>query len=113
MADQTASNIVKAVDAKTNPPKSDKPEVILKNQENGGVEIKDPNAGKEKYIVDGKERYLTPEEARAYVQKGLAFEPRMDQLGRLQQETAAFLDTLSKTPVKLFIMRNLVNRTKF
>jgi len=122
MADQTASNIVKAVDAKTNPPKSDKPEVILKNQENGGVEIKDPNAGKEKYIVDGKERYLTPEEARAYVQKGLAFEPRMDQLGRLQQETAVFLDTLSKDPGKVIynekfgkpheVLAKILNSTK-
>ena len=115
----TASNIVKAVDAKTNPTK---PEVVLKNQENGGVEIKDPNAGKEKYIVDGKERYLTPEEAKAYVQKGLAFEPKMDQLGRLQQETAAFLDTLSKDPGKVIynekfgkpheVLSKILNSTK-
>lgn len=91
----TAGNIVKAVTAKTDPAK---PEVVLKNQENGGVEVKDPNAGKEKYIVDGKDRYLSPEEAKAYVQKGLAFEPKISQLGRLQQETAAFLDTLQKDP---------------
>lgn len=94
-----AGNITKAVDAKTNP--AVKPEVVLKNQENGGIEVKDPNAGKEKYVVDGQERYLTPEEARAYVQKGLAFEPKISQLGRLQHETAAFLQTLQDDPAKV------------
>lgn len=60
-----------------------------------------PNAGKEVYVVDGKEIYLTPEQARMYVQKGISFEPKISQLGRLQQETAAFLDTLSKDPGKV------------
>lgn len=114
-----AANIAKAVDSKTNPTK---PEVILKNQENGGVEVKDPNAGKEKYVVDGKDRYLSPEEAREYVQKGLAFEPKLSQLGRLQQETAAFLDTLSKDPGKVIynekfgkpheVLSKILNSTK-
>ena len=99
MPETSATNIVKAVDAKTNPPA--KPEVVLKNQENGGIEIKDPNAGKEKYVVDGQDRWLTPAEAKAYVQKGLAFEPKISQLGRLQQETAAFLDTLANDPAKV------------
>jgi hypothetical protein len=119
MPENTAANIAKAVDAKANPAKQ---EVVMKNQENGGVEVKDPNAGKEKYIVDGKERYLSPEEAKAYVQKGLAFEPKMDQLGRLQQETAAFLDVLSKDPGKVIynekfgkpheVLAKILNSTK-
>ena len=101
-----AANIAKGVTDKANgtPPAKapeTKPEGVLKNQESGGAEIKDPNAGKEKYVVDGKERYLTPEEAKAYVQKGLAFEPKMDHLGRLQHETAAFLETLATDPGKV------------
>lgn len=99
MPDNTAANIVKGVTDKATGVV--KPEVILKNQENGGVVVTDPNAGKEKYVVDGKDVYLTPEQAKAYVQKGLAFEPRMDQLGRLQQETAAFLQTLTEDPAKV------------
>jgi hypothetical protein len=53
------------------------------------------------YVVDGKEIYLTPEQARMYVQKGISFEPKISQLGRLQQETAAFLDTLQNDPGKV------------
>lgn len=101
MADNTAANIVKGVEAKASGnavPAKAEPKVILKNQENGGPEIVDPNAGKEKYVVDGKEVYLSPEQAKSYVQKGLAFEPKISQLGRLQQETAAFLDTLKNDP---------------
>lgn len=127
MPETPAGNIAKAVDAKTNPQgnktvTSDKPEVILKNQENGGVEIKDPNEGKEKYVVDGQDRWLTPAEAKAYVQKGLAFEPKISQLGRLQQETAAFLDVLANDPAKVIynekfgtpgeVLRKILNSTK-
>lgn len=61
----------------------------------------DPNVGKEKYVVDGKEVYLSPDQAKAYVQKGLSFEPKISQLGRLQQETAVFLDTLATDPGKV------------
>jgi len=56
------------------------------------------------------------------VQKGLAFEPRMDQLGRLQQETVTFLDTLSKDPGKVIynekfgkpheVLSKILNSTK-
>src|SRR4029077_3258119 len=116
-----AANIVKGVEAKTNPSKNDS-KVILKNQENGGVEVVDPNAGKEKYVVNGKERYLSPEEAKAYVQKGLAFEPKISQLGRLQQETAAFLETLATDPAKVIynerfgkpqeVLAKILNSTK-
>ena len=116
-----AANIIKGVDAKTNPGKVES-KVVLKNQENGGVEIQDPNAGKEKYVVDGKEVYLSPEQAKAYVQKGLAFEPKISQLGRLQQETAAFLDTLATDPGKVIynerfgkpheVLSKILNSTK-
>lgn len=123
MADNTAANIVKGVDAKSNP--TAKPVVDIKNAENGGVTVPvgtDENAGKEKYIVDSKEVWLTPEQAKAYVQKGLAFEPKISQLGRLQQETAAFLDTLSKDPGKVIynekfgkpqdVLAKILNSTK-
>ena len=95
--------------------------VDLKNAENGGITV-DPNAGKEKYLVDGKEIYLSPEQAKAYVQKGLAFEPKISQLGRLQQETASFLDTLANDPGKILynekfgkpqdILSKVLNSTK-
>lgn len=118
----TAANIAKGVEAKTNPGKPAE-KAIIKNQEAGGVEIvADPNAGKEKYVVDGKDRYLTPEEAKSYVQKGLAFEPKISQLGRLQQETAAFLDTLANDPGKVIynekfgkpqdVLSKILNSTK-
>jgi hypothetical protein len=116
----TAANVVKSVTDKA--AGVAKPEVILKNQENGGVEIKDPNAGKEKYIVDGKDRYLTPDEAKAYVQKGLAFEPKISELGRLQHETAQFLETLTQDPGRVIynerfgkpedVLRKILSSTK-
>src|SRR6202142_1415275 len=99
--DAIAANIAKAVTDKAGGTAPTKETAIIKNQEADGVEVVDPNKGKEKYVVDGKDRYLTLEEAKAYVQKGLAFEPKISQLGRLQQETAAFLDTLSNDPGKV------------
>lgn len=97
MANETATNIAAAVTAKASgtvpaiDPKAAKaPEAVV-----------DPNAGKEKYVVDGKERYLTPEEAKAYTQKGLAFEPKVSELSRLQQETTIFLQTLRNDPAKV------------
>lgn len=81
-----------------------------------------PNAGKEVYVVDGKEIFLTPEQARIYVQKGISFEPKISQLGRLQQETAAFLDTLKNDPGKVIynerfgtpeeVLSKILNSTK-
>lgn len=61
----------------------------------------DPNAGKKKYAVEGKEVWLTPEDADRYVQKGLAFEPKVTQLGHLQNEVGQFLKTLSQDPLKV------------
>jgi hypothetical protein len=97
-AAQTAANIAKGVEAKTNPVPDKK---VDTSKQVTTDPIVDPNAGKEKFVVDGKDVYLTAEQAKAYVQKGLAFEPKISQLGRLQQETAAFLDTLASDPGKV------------
>jgi hypothetical protein len=97
VADKAAGITPGAAKAPANPAEK----AVIKNAENGGIEVIDPNAGKTKYVVDGKDVYLSPEQATAYVQKGLAFEPKISQLGRLQQETAAFLDTLSNDPGKV------------
>lgn len=63
--------------------------------------VVDPNVGKKKYVVNGKDVFLTPEQAESYVQKGLAFEPRVSELARLQQETKRFLDVLRDDPAKI------------
>lgn len=120
-----AASIAKGIEAKANPApiKTDavnKEVSAAKPAEN--VAAVDPNAGKEKYVVDGKEIYLSPEQAKAYVQKGLAFEPKISQLGRLQQETASFLDTLATDPGKVIynekfgqpeeILGKILNSTK-
>src|ERR1700690_753691 len=120
--DAIAANIAKAVTDKAGGTAPTKETAIIKNQEADGVEVVDPNKGKEKYVVDGKDRYLTLEEAKAYVQKGLAFEPKISQLGRLQQETAAFLDTLANDPGKVIynekfgkpqdVLSKILNSTK-
>lgn len=109
MPTETAANIVKGVLEKAGsdrtptangngaPPAKEAPT----GAPNGAAAPVDPNAGKEKYVVDGQDRWLTPEQARAYVQKGISFEPKIDQLGRLQHETAAFLETLATDPAKV------------
>lgn len=126
-----AANIAKGVADKaagTVPPtpatgtQKDGAKVDVKNAENGGIQVTDPNAGKKKYVVDGKERFLSPDEADAYAQKGMAFEPKISQLGRLQQETAAFLDTLATDPGKVIynekfgkpqdVLSKILNSTK-
>jgi len=115
-----AKNISKAVDAKANPVKASEPNKAPESAQ--APAPVDPNAGKEKYVVDGQERWLSPEQAKAYVQKGLAFEPKMDQLGRLQNETAAFLETLANDPAKVIynerfgtpevVLEKILNSTK-
>jgi len=69
----------------------------------------DPNAGKDKYIVDGREVWLTPAQSKAYVQKGLAFEPKMDEFARLRQETVQFQRALLQDPGK--ILANMAKST--
>jgi len=72
MPTDTATNIVNTITGKANGtvPATESP---AKTDPSPAV---DPNAGKEKYVVDGQERWLTPEQAKAYVQKGLALSPR-------------------------------------
>lgn len=97
-----ASNISTAIAAKTAP--------VADAKATGNVAsttAADPNAGKEKYTVDGQDRWLSPAEARAYVQKGIAFEPKASQLTRLEQETRTFLKTLSDDPGKVIFNEKL------
>lgn len=99
-ADNAAKNISKGIETKAaGIPVGNTP--AKEAVKGDAVPVQDVNAGKEKYVVDGKDVYLTPDQAKAYVQKGLSFEPKMDQLGRLQQETASFLDTLTNDPGKV------------
>lgn len=103
MPDNVASNIVNAATAKatgTVPPVAD-PKVA--------APVVDLNAGKEKYVVDGKEVYLSPEQARAYVQKGIAFEPQVSELARLKNETKQFLEVLRNDPAKIIFNEKLGN----
>ncbi len=65
----------------------------------------DPNAGKDKYVVDGKEFWLTPEQSKAYIQKGIAFEPRMDELARIKQETIQLQRAILNDP--LTVIKNI------
>lgn len=69
-----------------------------KDQKSNATPPADPNAGKEKYVVEGRDIWLTPEQARAYVQKGISFEPRMDQLARLAQEQQQLMRGLITNP---------------
>lgn len=87
---QTATNIAKGIQDKAAGKTGADPKA--------GTPPADPNAGKDKYVVDGKDVWLTPEQAKSYVQKGLAFEPKMDQLARLQQENARFIQALVENP---------------
>lgn len=104
-ASSTATNIAKGITNKaagSTPPAENNASTPAGIAANDAAAI-DPNAGKEKYVVDGKDRWLTPEQAKAYVQKGLAFEPKISELGRLQQETAQFLQTLKDSPEKILL----------
>jgi hypothetical protein len=121
MAADTAANIVKSVIEKSTSTNG-KEAPPAKAAVAAPVVPVDPNAGKEKYSVDGKDIYLTPDEARNYVQKGIAFEPKISQLGRLQHETAAFLQQLQDDPAKIIynerfgtpeeVLSKLLNSTK-
>lgn len=97
---QTAANIVNNIQQKAAGKSSKAPqEQPPADPTNKAPETPpDPNAGKEKYVVEGREVWLTPDQAKSYVQKGLAFEPKMDQLARLQQESMALQRALIDNP---------------
>lgn len=105
----TASAISKAIADKAGG-KAPTPAPVPSKDQKPADSQPDPNAGKEKYVVEGREVWLSPEQARSYVQKGIAFEPKMDQLARLQQETAQFQRALLSDPGK--VLSNLATHNK-
>lgn len=100
-----ASNISKAIADRANgksPSDTNGKQPPVKDTEaDKSITVTDPNAGKKKFVVNGREVWLTPELADAYVQKGLAFEPKMDELRRLQSEAQQFIETLKNDPAKI------------
>lgn len=105
-----ANNIVKGISDRANGKSPAAQPPINGQQPPANPAPVDPNAGKEKYVVEGREVWLSPEQARTYVQKGLAFEPKMDQFARLQQEQAVFVRSLMNDPGK--VLSNLAAQNK-
>lgn len=100
-AKTTAQNIAQNIQNKAN---GNAPAGTQNNgKENAGAPPApiDPNAGKKKYVVDGKDVWLTLDQADSYTQKGLAFEPKVDQLRRLERETNDFVNSLISDPGKV------------
>lgn len=103
----TANNIAKAVTDRA----TGKVPPAAKGPEDGDEKAKaaaDPNAGKKRYAVEGKEVWLTPEQESAYVQKGIAFEPRVSELDRMKREFAQLQDAMLNNPG--LILTNLAKR---
>lgn len=94
---QTAANIVKGVTAKATGISPKGPEAPADGDEKGAIAA-DPNAGKRKFSVEGREVWLTPDQADAYVQKGIAFEPRISELARIKQEVIQFEQAMLNNP---------------
>lgn len=116
---QTAANIAKGVQAKaagkSAAPQTQAGQDAVAKDDKAQADkpaaeaaVADPNAGKEKYVVEGREIWLTPQQARAYVQKGIAFEPRVSELARLQQEVNQFQRALLDSPG--LILANMAKR---
>lgn len=110
---QTAANISKAVQDKAAGKSSakgpDRPDdADQKGSPKAGAV--DPNAGKKKYTIHGKDYWLTPEQADAYVQKGIAFEPRISEIARMKQELERFEQAMLNDPGR--ILANLAARAK-
>lgn len=99
----TAANIVDGIQNKAN---GKAPEEAPKDGKAPEIPV-DPNAGKKKYTVNDKEIWLTPEQADAYVQKGIAFEPKVSQLAHLQNEMGAFFKELVDNPMKILTDKRL------
>lgn len=108
---QTAANIAKAVTDKAAgkvPPTKGPENPVDDGDEKKPAAAADPNAGKKRYVVNGKEVFLTPEQADSYVQKGLAFEPKVSELDRLQRETMALQRALLEQPGR--VLANLAKQ---
>lgn len=98
-----AANIAKGIQDKANGKATDG----AKAGDGKGAPAADPNAGKRKLVVDGKEYFVDEKQLVGYAQKGIAFEPRISELARLQNETAAFLQTLKDSPEKVLFDKRI------
>ena len=107
----TAGNIAQGIQAKA---AGKVPEVSSPNgkETTSKEETADPNIGKEKYIVNGQEVYITPEERMRWVQKGMAFEPKVSELAKLQQETNLFLQRLKTNPESILFDKRIGHTPK-
>ncbi len=94
----TATNIVQGIQDKAQGKRPGAPDPKKNGEAQPPV---DPNAGKEKYVVDGKEYWLTTDQAKAYAQKGIAFEPKVSQLGHLQNEVNQLLRDLQDPSIAI------------
>lgn len=100
-----ASNIAKAVQDKANGKAATPP--AQENGQKAAETTADPNAGKKKYTVNKKEIWLTADEADAYVQKGIAFEPKMSHLDRLQREGWELIQKLKTDPLSVLFDKQI------
>lgn len=109
---QTANNIVKGITERSNGKAPAAPPAPINEGQKPPVNptANDANAGKEKYVVEGREVWLTPDERTKWIQKGMAFEPRMDQLARLQHEQVQLQRALLNDPGK--VLANLAVQAK-
>lgn len=103
---QTTANIVKGIQDKANGKAPDNSVDQGNKKAEGQQPPVDPNAGKKKYVVKDdsgtqKEIWLTPEQADAYVQKGISFEPKVSMLSHLKNEMGQFIQTLASDPMKI------------
>lgn len=109
---KTAANISKGAQDRSagRTPPARGPETPADGDERGKAKApaSDPNAGKKKYVVEGKEIWLSPDQADAYVQKGIAFEPRMSDLARMKQEFVQLQHAMLNDPGR--ILTNLAKR---
>lgn len=101
-AKQTANNIAKGISERANGKT-----VEIEKQSDQTSTPTDPNAGKEKIVVNGQEVWVTPEQLRALAQKGLAFEPKVTQLAKLDKETRLFLDKLKNDPAAILFDKRI------
>lgn len=98
---KTAANVAQGVQnrAQGQPPAAKGPDRPDDGDERGRAgKTADPNAGKQKVVVEGKEYWLTPQQIAAYAQKGIAFEPRVSELDRIKREVAQFEQALITNP---------------
>lgn len=100
----TAENISKNIQAKAD---GKPPEIQPAAKEGEQSKVVDPNQGKEKYLVNGKEIWLSPDEAKRYVQKGIAFEPQVTALHHLKNEIGEFMGKLKNDPAAILFDKRI------